>query len=598
MSPSTKFVVGIDLGTTNSVIAFAAADGDSATVHLLAIPQIVAEGTVDKLDSLPSFAYIPKPHEESTLRTLPWDSSTECVVGHLARKNSAESPERTIGAAKSWLAHTGVDRRADILPWNAPEGVSKMSPVAVCRQYLDHVRCAWDHQNPETPLAEQDVVLTVPASFDASARDLIREAAVAAGLPANFVFLEEPQAAVYAWLASEGDEWRNELTVGNSLLVCDVGGGTTDLTLIRVADTDGSLELQRAAVGNHLLVGGDNMDLTLAHFVAEKFKEQNVHLDPWQSISLWHSCRSAKEALLARDGAKSHKISVLGRSSKLIGGTKSLTVDSEAVSRLLADGFFPNCDLTSKPQRQRTSGFQQIGLPYETDTAVTKHVASFLSDHCSGDGDISQPTHVLFNGGVFRSATLRERMIKVLDSWFDQPVTQLAADDQCLDQSVARGAAYYAWSKRNGGLRIRGGTARSYYVGIESAGLAIPGAPRPLRALCVVPFGMEEGTEIAVPSDDIGLVLGEPVQFRFFSSSVRQKDQAGALLDTWDEDELRETDSMEAELPASQSIDQAYVPVKFESRVTELGVFELWCVSTKSDERWKLEFNVRDAERN
>ena len=240
------------------------------------------------------------------------------------------------------------------------------------------------------------------------------------------------------------------------------------------------------------------------------------------------------------------------------------------------------------------SGFQQIGLPYETDTAVTKHVAKFLSDHCVENDEVSQPTHVLFNGGVFRSATLRGQMVGVLDGWFANPIEQLAADDKCLDQSVARGAAFYGWAKCNGGVRIRGGTARSYYVGIETAGLAIPGAPRPLRALCVVPFGMEEGTEIEVPSTEIGLVLGEQVQFRFFSSSVRQEDQPGDTLDSWSENELNETDSMEAELPASQSLDQAYVPVRFESRVTELGVLELWCVSTKSDERWKLEFSVRD----
>ena len=592
MSSSTKYIVGIDLGTTNSVVAYVEASASAAEVKLLHIPQVVAEGTVDRLESLPSFAYLPQSHEGPG--EVPWDSDTNCLIGQLARKNSAESPERTVGAAKSWLAHSGVDRRADILPWNAPEEVAKISPVTACKHYLSHLRSAWDQQFSDAPLADQDVVLTVPASFDASARDLIREAAVAAGLPANFVFLEEPQAAVYAWLESEGDSWRNRLSVGDSLLVCDVGGGTTDLTLVNVSDSGGSLELQRAAVGNHLLVGGDNMDLTLAHYVAERFKEQNVDLDPWQSVSLWHSCRAAKETLLARDGAETHKISVLGRSSKLIGGTKSVEVERQAIGKLLAVGFFPPCELSAQPQRQRMSGFQQIGLPYETDTAVTKHVAKFLSDHCVENDEVSQPTHVLFNGGVFRSATLRGRMIGVLDGWFANPIEQLAADDKCLDQSVARGAAFYGWSKRNGGVRIRGGTARSYYVGIETAGLAIPGAPRPLRALCVVPFGMEEGTEIEVPSAEIGLVLGEQVQFRFFSSSVRQEDQPGDTLDSWTEDELNETDSMEAELPASQSLDQAYVPVRFESRVTELGVLELWCVSTKSDERWKLEFSVRD----
>ncbi len=441
------------------------------------------------------------------------------------------------------------------------------------------------------------MVLTVPASFDAAARELTREAALSAGLPADLILLEEPQAAVYAWLSAQGDRWRKQLSVGDRLLVCDIGGGTTDLTLISVSETDGELTLQRLAVGDHLLVGGDNMDLTLAHHVAGKFAEQGLKLDPWQTVSLWHSCRTAKESLLAADGPDKHAVSVLGRGSKLIGGTVSVEVDRAAVTQLLVDGFFPHCAFADRPQKRGVSGFREIGLPYETDTGVTRHVAAFLAAHNVGDQGVT-PTHVLFNGGVFKSDTLRSRLLEVLGSWAESTAPQLLSGEHDLDHAVARGAAHYGWSKEKGGVRIRGGVGRSYYVGIETAGLAIPGAPRPLRALCVVPFGMEEGTRTDVPSGEIGLVLGEPAHFRFFSSAVRKEDAPGDVIGSWSEDEIIETDSLETTLPKDDSIDEAYVPVRFESDITELGVFELWCVGTKSEGRWKLEFSVReDADR-
>ncbi len=300
-----NFVVGIDLGTTNSVLAYTALDGERPQVEVLAIPQLIAQGTIETRTTLPSFLYLGAPHEAAgkTL-DLPWAKKRDFVVGELARRQSAEMPDRTVGAAKSWLAHSRVDRHQPILPWNAPTDVAKVSPVTASRRYLEHLVAAWNAAMPDAPLAEQHVVLTVPASFDAAARELTREAALAAGLPQNLVLLEEPQAAVYAWLDDTGDRWRRMLKVGDTLLVCDVGGGTTDLTLVGVAEENGELVLRRLAVGNHLLVGGDNMDLSLAHWAAGQFAEQGVKLDPWQSVSLWHSCRAAKETVLAgSDGA-------------------------------------------------------------------------------------------------------------------------------------------------------------------------------------------------------------------------------------------------------------------------------------------------------
>jgi hypothetical protein len=435
--------------------------------------------------------------------------------------------------------------------------------------------------------------LTVPASFDAAARELTREAALAAGLPAGLILLEEPQAAVYSWLTSMGERWRRLLKVGETLLVCDMGGGTTDLTLVGVDEQGGELMLRRLAVGDHLLVGGDNMDLALAHFVAAKFAEKGTKLDPWQSVSLWHQCRSAKEALLSQDSPKKYPLSVLGRGSKLIGGTVKVEIEREPAAELLMEGFFPRAKTSDRPTRRRQSGFQELGLPFESDAAVTRHLAAFLAAH-GKDNEPVRPTHVLFNGGVFKADAFRGRLLEVMADWSGRTVAPRALEgEHDLDHAVARGAAYYGWAKQHGGVRIRGGTARSYYVGIETSGLAIPGAPRPLKALCVVPFGMEEGTNIDVPSDEFGLVVGEPATFRFFSSPVRKSDNAGDLLDRWNEEELAETDSLEALLPKDEGIEDDFVPVRFHSQITELGVFELWCQGTKSPNRWKLEFSVR-----
>lgn len=589
---TARFVIGIDLGTTNSVVAYATLDAESPQIALLAIPQLVDEYTVETSTALASFCYLASEDPGDRL-DLPWAKGRRYCVGEFARRNSAEHAERTVSAAKSWLSHGRVDRHAPILPWQTPAQVEKCSPVAASQLYLEHLIAAWNSAKPDAPLSEQQVVLTVPASFDAVARELTREAALAAGLPQDLVLLEEPQAAVYAWLVQSGDQWRNYLSVGDRLLVCDIGGGTTDLTLIRIQEHDGELILERQAVGNHLLVGGDNMDLTLAHQVATQFAQQGVKLDPWQSVSLWHSCRVAKESLLAAEGPEKHTISVLGRGSKLIGGTVSVEMDRAAVGQLLIDGFLPECRIDAVPTRHRASGFQQLGLPFESDTGITRHVAAFLSSQADHAEDVC-PSHVLFNGGVFKSRVLQERLVEVLNSWRVSGETERLPGVQDLDHAVAIGAAFYGWSKKHGGIRIRGGVAHAYYVGIESAGLAIPGAMRPLHALCVVPIGMEEGTEVDVPSGEIGLVHGEQADFRFFSSAVRKEDRPGDLLQHWDESELRETTPLTATLTADSSVTEPYVPVRFQSRITELGMFELWCIGVHGEGSWKLEFNVRD----
>lgn len=592
---AARFVVGVDLGTTNSVVAYTPLQADQPEIQLLPIPQLVAAGTIESRMALPSFLYIGTEEETASLK-LPWNTDHRRVVGEYARRQSAEVPHRTVIGAKSWLANSRVDRHQPILPWDAPEDVEKISPVDATREYLQHLVAAWNHAMPDAPLGDQKVVLTVPASFDAAARDLTREAAFVSGFPSDFVLLEEPQAAVYAWLVQTGDRWRRMMKVGDALLVCDVGGGTTDLTLVDVAEENGELVLQRKAVGNHLLVGGDNMDLALAHYVAGLFAEQGLELDAWQSVSLWHRCRQAKETLLGPRGPEAQTISIAGRGSKLIGGSEKAEVRRDAAARLLIDGFFPDCRASDRPTRRRMSGFQEIGLPFESDTAVTRHVAAFLSAHGESSDQSVRPTHVLFNGGVFKTDALRQRLLEVIGGWFEGDGPTELAGQHDLENAVARGAAYYGLAKQRGGVRIRGGTARAYYVGIETAGLAVPGAQRPLKALCVVPIGMEEGTEVDVPSAEIGLVVGEAAQFRFFRSAVRKQDGPGDLVARWEEEEIVETDPLETTLDRVEGVDEPYVPVYFQSRITELGVFELWCVHAASGNRWKLEFSVREED--
>ena len=596
---TATYCIGIDLGTTNSVVSWVRLDAEAPQAEILPIPQLVDRGTVESRDSLPSFTYLATDAEaQGGACDVPWSSGPDFAVGEFARRQSADNPDRTVGAAKSWLCHAGVDRRSRILPWQAPEGNPQISPVEASLRYLEHLVEAWNAAFSDAPIGDQQVVLTVPASFDPAARELTRDAAFKAGLPEDLVLLEEPQAAVYAWLQQMGDGWRDTLEAGETLLVCDVGGGTTDLTLVDVIDEDGNLELRRRAVGDHLLVGGDNMDLALAWHASQLFEKQNVKLDPWQSVSLWHSCRAAKEALLAESGTESHTVSVLGRGSKLVGGTISVEITRDEAAQLLVDGFFPQVSASDKPQRQLMTGFQELGLPYEQDTGITRHIAEFLSRH--GDNGPVQPDWVLFNGGVFRAESLRKRLLEVVTDWYPSTTGRTAPalleGTHDLDNAVALGAAFYGWTRANGALRIRGGSARSWYIGIESAGLAIPGAPRPLRALCVVPQGMEEGTECDVPSAEIGLVIGQPARFRFFGSTVRQDDEPGMLLQSWSDEELVETVSLETELPKGGDSEETWVPVNFQSRVTELGVLELWCVNKASDRRWKLEFDVRDTE--
>jgi hypothetical protein len=567
-----KLSIGIDLGTTNCALA-------SAEEGMFAVPQVVGPGEVAARATLPSFLLLPTEHEVATAQmALPWATSPWCV-GTMAQARGAELPHRLVSSAKSWLCNPAVDRHAAILPWRGTERVdeesARVSPVEASARYLAHLRAAWDHAHPSSPLADQDVLVTVPASFDAVARELTVEAARAAGL--TITLLEEPQAAFYSWLAAAGDSWRKQLVPGDVVLVCDVGGGTTDFTLIEVVDEGGNLQLERVAVGDHILLGGDNMDLALAHLAARDKK-----LDAWQQRALVHACRRAKEQLLAADAPESVPVSLLSRGSKLLGGSVRLDVRREDARALLVDGFFPTVDADARPAHRRAAGLREMGLPYANDAAITRHLAEFLGRHDA------MPTAILWNGGVMKADALRRRVFDVLADWSGRPLRELGGTD--LDLAVAHGAAHFGQVRRGRGIRIRGGTARSYYIGIESAMPAIPGFAPPVKALCVAPFGMEEGSKVALPEDELGLVVGEPVHFRFFASSSR-KDAAGALIEP---DELVELDPVEKEIPADGDRRAGdLVPVTLESEVTEVGTLALWCQARDGRGRWQLEYSVR-----
>ncbi len=599
-------LVGIDLGTTHTALAHAGEDG---AIHVLSVPQLVAPRAVEARSLLPSFLYFP--HESEGPQPLPWDATRRFAVGEHARAQGATHPHRVVSSAKSWLSHRSIDRRASILPRGAPEDVDKVSPVEASWRYLEHLTEAFDQVvakgDAAAGLAAQPVVLTVPASFDAAARELTVEAAFAAGLE-SVTLLEEPQAALYAWIAARGDAWRQDVRPGDVILVVDVGGGTTDFSAIAAVEKDGNLELERVAVGDHILLGGDNMDLALAHAVRQKLEAGGERtLDAVQAAQLTFACREAKERLLSDPSLASHPIVVGGRGSKLLGNTLRSELSREELEGLLVEGFFPRVAGDARPAVRARGALTDIGLPYASDAAITRHLAHFLTRQAGAlpapEGrrrSLLHPTCILFNGGVMKSDSLRGRLADTVTAWLDAdgapPPRVLEGADYNL--AVARGAVAFALAKAGKGLRIRGGTARAYYVGIETSAPAVPGVAPPVHALCLAPFGMDEGSEVALPGDPLGLVVGEKVSFRFFGSSVRRDDTPGTRLDRWAPGELEELAPVDVEVPAEGREEGDVVPVNLHAGITAIGTLKLEAVpvqATGPKDRFTVELNVRDA---
>ncbi|MEQ8790959.1 MAG: Hsp70 family protein [Pirellulaceae bacterium] len=600
----SRYVVGIDLGTTNSAVMYVDAEESPWRVRVFAAPQLVDAGQVETRETLPSFHYQAAENEfpADALR-LPWQREAPLTaVGVFARDHGSQTPGRLIASAKSWLCHSGVDRTADLLPWHAASDVERLSPVEVSARYLRHIHDAWNAKFKDQPLGEQDVVLTLPASFDEVARELTIEAAARAGL-LRVVLIEEPQAAFYAWIDAHADDWQRHVEPGQKILVCDIGGGTSDFTLIRVRRAEGQsagqVQFHRVAVGDHLILGGDNLDLALAKHLQQKF---DGDLEPRQWEVLVRACRRVKEELLGEHPPSQVTVNLPGSGSRLIGGSLQVEAGGDEVQALLLDGFFPATSLDDQPSRLQ-SGFQEFGLPYAPDPAVTRYLAAFLSAHRhAGDDaqaretdldpahDPARPDIVLFNGGVFESTAIRQRLLQTIASWFPSPAGEepwrpLVLDNERLDLAVARGAAYYGMVRRGEGVRIAAGLARSYYIGVESD---------PPAAVCLVPGSAEPGHDIDLPQRRFDLLISEPVEFPLYVSSVRLADQPGELV-TVDREQMRPLPPIRTALRTQRRNERGSVSVELHARLTEIGTLDLWCTQVEGDRRWRLQFDVRSA---
>ena len=548
--------VGIDLGTTNSALAFveeSTGSADYPEIKVLEIPQHVAPGQIEPRRTLPSFLFL----------------GDQTYVGAFAREQGALVPTKSVHSAKSWLSNPEVDRTAKILPWDAQEAGRVLSPVDVSTAILAHIRDAWNESHPNDPLGEQTIVLTVPASFDEEARELTVQAARDAGIE-KLTLVEEPAAAFYSWIANHLAQSQKSLFDGQVVLVCDVGGGTSDFTLIRVQREGDRVEFTRTAVGKHLLLGGDNLDLTLAWLVESKLGTQ---LSIRQRSALRRQCAAAKERLLADSNLKSVEITVLGGGSSLVGGTLKTEILREEALELALEGFLPFCGIDDKPSDEKRSLFRELGLPYVSDPAVTRHLAAFLSAN-----EHAKPDAILFNGGFFVPEICQQRVADVMERWHGR--RPLVLENRDLDLAVAVGAAYYSYVKSTGaGLLVRGGLPRAYYVGVGES-----------DAVCLVPRGAEEGQTLELDSQDLHLVANKPVSFRLYSSLARVDDKVG--------DTIAASDELHLHAPLNAVIrfgkaGERLVPVKLRAHLTEVGTLEVWADSKISDHHWRLQFELR-----
>ncbi|MBI3471405.1 MAG: hsp70 family protein [Candidatus Solibacter usitatus] len=558
--------IGIDLGTTNSALAYIdpreGEDLNFPPIHVLDIPQMVAPGRVEPNRTLPSFLYL----------------EGDQPVGIYAREQGALVPTRLVHSAKSWLSNPGVDRTAKILPWDSPEAGRMLSPVEVSARLLEKLRLSWE-QTRNSPLAEHDVVLTVPASFDEEARELTVLAAEQAGIP-SLTLIEEPAAAFYSWIANNFARSRKLLFDGQIVLVCDVGGGTSDFSLIRVARDGDRIDFTRTAVGKHLLLGGDNLDLTLAWLVETKLGKQ---LSIRQRSGLRRQCSTAKERLLCDPNLNSVEITVLGGGASLIGGALRAEILREEALELALEGFLPFAQRGELPREEKKSLFRELGLPYVTDPAISKHLNAFLES--AGQA----PDAILFNGGFFIPEILRQRVADVAERWYGKRPEIFENRD--LDLAVAAGAAYYSYVRSTGsGILVRGGLPRAYYLGIGDT------EGEKLSALCLVPRGAEEGTTLELDRESLQLVANRPVSFRLYSSLTRTEDQVGDLLEFSAGDEsIHRHAPLQAVIRFGKKTGERLVPVKVGARLTEIGTLETWCESKISDNRWRLQFQLRKA---
>jgi molecular chaperone DnaK (HSP70) len=597
-----QYIVGIDLGTTNSAVAYVdlTAAEERRRTEIFRVPQLTGAGEIASLSVLPSFLYIPGEYdmaEEAV--TLPWQRPHDHFAGAFARDHGAKVPARLVASAKSWMCHANADRRAKILPWGADDSVAKVSPVEAAAAYLSHIRNAWNRAHPDedAALERQIVIVTVPASFDEVARELTLEAAAAAGL-ADVILLEEPLAAFYSWLMTHEKSWDQFVTPNELILVCDVGGGTTDFTLIYLKAEEGRLGFERLAVGDHLILGGDNIDLALARRVEGQFagKQSALKGDRWKTLC--HECRQAKERILG-GASESETITILGAGGKLIGGTLTATLGRQAVEETVLDGFFPIlAPSADRPAAQR-KGITEFGLPYEQEPAITRHLGWFLERHgkdvaANLEKERPIPDLILFNGGSLKPTAIQEQIRRAIGRWFGRPHEDAEdnlpriLDNPDPDLAVSIGAAYYGLVKIGHGVRVGSGSPRAYYLEV-----APPDETGPSRAICLVTRGQEEGTRMELTEHDFTVLANQPVGFNVFSSSYRSGDRRGELIPI--DDSLTALAPLQTIIQYGKKSTQVEIPIRVVAEYTEVGTLALGCRSLSSDHRWQLQFQLRSA---
>lgn len=606
-----RYIIGIDLGTTNSAVAYIDLTENRPTnIKIFEIPQYIAPGEVGSRPVLPSFLYLPGKYDfpKDRMERLPWAHHNEIdkgIVGEFAREQGALVPQRLVASAKSWLCHDRVNRKAKILPWGAKESedLKKVSPVEASARYLTHIRNAWNftmaEDDPEKSFEHQFIVLTVPASFDEVARELTVEAARLAGIP-KLVLIEEPLAAFYAWLSGHESDWSEIILPGQIVLICDVGGGTTDLTIValkKAGSTGKDLYFDRLAVGEHLLLGGDNMDIAIARIVEEKVTGRIGSLDARRWHQLFHQARKVKEQVLGDSALTEAKFTILGYGSKLIGDTVSTTLKTDEIRKIILDGFFPFVTKNEKPTSSLRTGIVEWGLPYVQDPAITKHIASFwnrfenLIARETGR-EKPRPDFVLFNGGALTPPEIRSRILDVIESWFGERPREIVHPR--LDLAVGIGAAYYASVRLGHGVRVGAGSPRSYYVIVGKRDESSENQSNKYTAVCIVPRGMEEGFEHQIKERSFEVISNQPVSFRLLTSTTRLEDRPGEVVNL-DEEEVVLLPPINTVLKFGKTGERRSIPVNLGVKLTEVGTLELWCHSIKTPHRWQLQFDVRES---
>lgn len=595
---SSALILGIDLGTSNSVVA---QYRDGSHSEIVPILQTLSSDARIERELLPSMLFsLPEHEPRDATGMVPWFVAGQgsWIVGQSARERGATLPGRLIASSKSWLCSPVIDKRAPVLPWQAEENVERISPVDAAARILSHIKHSVALREDEECVSKARVVITIPASFEESARALTVEAAYGAGWQ-DVVLLEEPLAALYAWLESHVDSWRETISVGDVILVCDVGGGTSDFSLIAVTEEDQQLAFKRISVGDHILLGGDNMDLALAHILRQRLLDQGRELDRWQFASLIQGARAAKETLCSDDGLERYTVSIPSRGSGLFAGSVSVEVARNDVDQVVLEGFLPNVAIADHPLERRSSGLREFGLPYASDPAITKHLAAFLtrsartalqSEELSSfvHEGVVRPTKILFNGGVFNSERFRARIVEQVNRW-TSPVSVDVLRQQDLECAVAHGAAYYGGVVSRGhALRIRAGLSRSYYIGVEPSELAVPGLQSHMKGVCIAPQGLEEGTECEIPQREFLLASGESIEFKLFTSNERSSDVAGSEVSNA-ESTLHDAGTIKAKIESPDP----YVPVVLHSRLSEVGALEISLRRSGGEGAWRFEFDVR-----